>query len=315
MSSLTPQTFISGWKDRKGGAKNSLLLKLKDRGITTIAMKDFTTVLTIRNEARQEILSQIREIADGNYKKVLGTGAEIEWEGKLGFITGVTGIIDEHHAVHQLLGERFLYYRITPANPEEMARTAQKFAGKEHQMRSELKETVKQFLEQFENPKIEDIRIDSHTNEKLISLVQFVAEGRTAVTRSRYSQAIQYPPDPEGPSRIMKQLFKLGCGIAIIQGKGEINKEIYGILKKVGKDSLPSYRKLVIGKMWNMGIKEDQWKETKRLADLFQQPLATARLHLEDLMVLGMVDRKKEKDHHLWRLSEKCCDLIQRIAN
>jgi hypothetical protein len=73
-----------------------------------------------------------------------------------------------------------------------MAEMAQKFAGKEDQMRRELRETVKQFLEQFQNFRIEDVHIDDGINEKLFSLACFVAEARSGVSRDRHDWLNNY---------------------------------------------------------------------------------------------------------------------------
>jgi len=317
LSSLTPQTFISGLKE-KDKVKNSLLQTLTGRGKVVIVIKDFTTVLEMRNESRQEILSQLREIADGDYRKAFGTGKEVVWTGKLGMITGVTPVIDQHHSVRQVLGERFLNYRLPQNDPKAIAERALKVAGHEKEMRNELAEATRAF---FEKLKGRNICIGSAIEDKLISLSSFVAVGRTAVSRDRYTQAVNYLPEAEGPPRLMKQLSTLGRGIALVQGKGEVDEGVYNILKKVGRDTLPSYRNLIFGEMWMKGIKGDRWEKLRALGELFKSPVATIRLYLEDLMMLGLVERKVEGEQrsysdsdkvpYLWRLSENCCDLIQ----
>src|SRR5438046_1578624 len=75
-------------------------------------VKDFTTVLTLHRDKRGEILAQLREIYDGHYRKEFGNGKVVDWTGKIGLIAGVTPIIDTYHAVNQVLGERFVCFRI-----------------------------------------------------------------------------------------------------------------------------------------------------------------------------------------------------------
>lgn len=87
LSSLTAQTFASGLR---GKARASLLHRLDAQGHSFVTLKDLTTVLTMHREARQEILAQLREIYDGAYAKEFGTGEAISWEGRLGFLAGVT---------------------------------------------------------------------------------------------------------------------------------------------------------------------------------------------------------------------------------
>ena len=207
-----------------------------------------------------------------------------------------------------------------------MAEMAQKSAGKENQMRNELRETVKQFLEQFEGCKIKGVNIGDEINRKLFSLSCFVAEARSGVSRDRYSQMIEYLPEAEGPARIVKQLFTLGCGIAIIQGKSEIDSDVYEILKKIGKDTLPSHRNLILQKMWRMEMLGDSWEKTRTLSGHFSYPVTTTKMQLEDLMILKLANRKDMEDSpededssyrkqevrpYYWQLSDKCCELIK----
>jgi hypothetical protein len=109
LSKLTAQTFVSGVKGDKSA---SLLQLLGDTGKSFVTLKDLTTVLTMHREARSEILSQLRELYDGSYVATWGTGKEVRWEGRLGFLAGVTPVIDTMHAVTAVLGERFTYLRL-----------------------------------------------------------------------------------------------------------------------------------------------------------------------------------------------------------
>ena len=58
-----------------------------------VAFKDLTTVLSMHHEARSQIISQLREVADGRTEKAFGNGLYLEWEGKLGLVAGVTPIM------------------------------------------------------------------------------------------------------------------------------------------------------------------------------------------------------------------------------
>ena len=84
-----------------------------------LALKDFTTVLQMRRDQRGEVLAQLREAYDGRFNKAWGTGRRLRWKGRLGFIAGVTGVIDRHHEVMGTLGQRFVLVR--PQQPNRMA--------------------------------------------------------------------------------------------------------------------------------------------------------------------------------------------------
>jgi len=119
LSSLTARTFASGL-DTPGG-EPSLLNRLTGE---ILVLKDFTTVLELAHDERQGVLAQLREIHDGQYDKYWGTGKALHWEGHVGFLAGVTPVIDQHHAVMGLLGPRFLLLRLHYSEDErpEVAR-------------------------------------------------------------------------------------------------------------------------------------------------------------------------------------------------
>jgi len=77
LSNLTPSTLVSGLRFKKGQKDPSLLLTLDGK---TLVLKDFTSILSMRSEAQQEILGQLREVYDGQYSKAFGTGKKIDWE-------------------------------------------------------------------------------------------------------------------------------------------------------------------------------------------------------------------------------------------
>jgi hypothetical protein len=85
-STLTPAGLLSGTPQRQQarGAKGGLLKQVSNPGI--LCLKDFTSILTMRPDAKAEILGVLREIYDGHYVRRLGTdgGRELEWKGKLG---------------------------------------------------------------------------------------------------------------------------------------------------------------------------------------------------------------------------------------
>lgn len=124
LSSLTPHTLASGCI---GGKDQSLLMALKSG--TILLFKDFTSVLSMHREHRAEILGQLREIYDGRYRKTFGTGQVVDWSGKLGFIAGVTPIIDTHYSVFNVLGERFIQVRMRLPNEIRLAKKAMSDAG------------------------------------------------------------------------------------------------------------------------------------------------------------------------------------------
>src|SRR5262249_36853310 len=142
LSELTPKTFASGL-EIPGGSDPSLLCRLTKE---ILIFKDFTTVLQMRHEDQQAILAQLREIYDGRYDKTWGTGRELHWEGRLGFVAGVTPIIDKHQAVMSVLGERFVLFRVILPDRKRLGLRALKCREREHEMRDDLARAMGGFL-------------------------------------------------------------------------------------------------------------------------------------------------------------------------
>ena len=318
ISTLTPQTLISGMK----GPRGSLLLNLRSDGKQFLIIKDLTSILEMRSESKHEILGQLREIADGYISKSFGTGRRVEWEGKLGILGGVTPIIDEDNGHNQILGERFLYCRVSNDDPAAMATRARKMAGKEHRMRAQLQEITKQFLDQFKQPKIEDVQIPEEIDQKLIALSCFIAQARTGVSREQYHQTIKSLPEAEGPARLVKQLWLLGAGLATIHEKDTLDESDYRIVKRVAINSMPRHRCQVLRTMWDAEVMGSNWETSRSIGNLVSLPTETAKRYLEDLWLCHLLNRKIEgqedddnwkmtKTPYLWQLSPNCIEFIE----
>lgn len=195
ISNLTPSTMASGIIPKGGRPDPSLLPQLNDK---LVVLKDFTTVLSMRSEQQAEILAQLRETYDGQYSKIFGNGKEVNWRGRFGLLAACTPVYDKHYSVIGSMGERFLIYRTDPVNGGMTGGHAQKLVGQEEKMRREISQALHKFIDQFEHLDGVHMGKDEEVNLEIINLSCFVAIGRCAVDRDRYSQALQYTPMPEG---------------------------------------------------------------------------------------------------------------------
>jgi IclR helix-turn-helix domain len=282
LSDLTPQTLISGLK---GQAKASLLMRL-DHG-SVLTLKDFTTVLTIHREARQMILSQLREIYDGAYRKAFGTGETVDWEGKLGFVAGVTPVIDVHYSVYQVLGERFVQYRTAQPKARDLARKAMSNRAHEGEMRDELAEVVSAFIGSLDIPRRPpDLRPD--VLEATIALSILTVTARSGVVRGGRGE-LELVPEHEAPTRLTKQLGLLGSALTVMHGSHEVGPLEYQLVKKVALDTIPARRLKV--------LKELRTKKapasTTEVAESVRYPTGSTRRVLEDLVGHGLVETDK----------------------
>lgn len=282
ISNLTPQTFISG---KIGKTICSLLPQLNDKILT---LKDFTTVLTMHRENRTELLAQLREIYDGYYKKAFGTGLTIEWQGKMGFIAGVTPIIDTYYSIYQVLGERFIQYRMAESDAVIMAKRAMQNVSQERQMREEIMTAIAQFISAIDIPEFTELKIPEEITNKLAHLAAFCVRARSGVIRGRdQSGEISYIPEPEAPARLAKQLLTLACGLAILHNSRELTLEEYALTYRIGMDTLPKMRLEILRLMKN----QPEPLTTTELVEKTDYPDKTIRRHLEDLLALKVIKR------------------------
>jgi len=186
-------------------------------------------------------------------------------------------------------------------------------------MRKEIREALHKFIDQFEH--LDGVRMvkDEEVNLKIINLACFVAIGRCAVDRDRYSQALQYTPMPEGTPRLVKQFMQIGAGIALAHGRDIIDGDVYQVLKKIGRDLLATQRLRVLEYLWREGVFEadGMWDNTPRIADAVNLPGQTAKMTLEDLMVVGALKRQRGDAGDLggqrpyqWQIADDMADYI-----
>jgi len=312
LSSLTPQTLISG-KSIKGKGNQSLLPKLNGN---LLIIKDFGTILTMYREARGEIFAQLREVYDGQYSKAFGTGESIEWKGKLGLLAATTPVIDKYMAVNQMLGERFLHYRVGDENAHGVAGCAFRNVFEEEEDRELFRSRMNGFLAQFDADITVDIAEISDVRERIISLAILCAHARSAVYRNYRDQSLEAMPQPEGPARLVKQFKLLALGLATVREDSELNNGIYEIIKKTARDTLPRLRLQVLEALWEHYLLDpDDWPTTKNIAMTAGMPTTTAKLKLENLHLLRLVQRDiqgdGEKKPYVWQPSELMRRLVE----
>ena len=319
LSSLTAHTLVSGLRS-KGGEQNSLLDKLKN-GILTV--KDFTSILEINEAERSEILSQLREIYDGQYTKAFGNGVDFKWSGKIGFIAGVTEAIDMYQSMYSIMGERFMQYRMDQPDRKEATRKSMENSSNMPDIRKSMRSAFQSAIDSLEIPS-EQPEIGSEWENEIIQLSDFATLARSGVRRNVRTREIEYVSAPEMPMRFAKQLVELARAF-IIMGKHDDDRQI---LRKISLSSLPKNRRNVL--LWlannRKGIvlqeqlvneekvdeygyinpksepnQEEDWT-SRSIALTMGLPTTTARRLLEDINALGLADRGKNGKSDTWIL-------------
>ncbi len=285
VSLLTPNTFLSGFP---GSKDSSLLPKVNGK---IMQFKDWTSILSMNKDARNEILGQMREIFDGSLKKPFGNGRIAEWKGKVGMIAGCTPAVDIAAQMHASLGERFIYYRIAMPDRVEVARRVLKNNDSSDKMRLELRDAMYAFLLGV-TTKQEVPEIPMPVQDMIVRVANVATLARSGVIRDLGpKKEVVYVPSPEMPTRIVGQLATLATAIMMVN-KGTFDEKSDGnLLMKVAMDSIPQTNRMAME-----AVAMKTWQTTADIAAWLGYPTAPVRMYLENLGMLGVVRRIQGKN-------------------
>jgi hypothetical protein len=289
-STLSPAGLLSGTPRRQQahGAKGGLLRQVTNPGV--LCLKDFTSILTMRQEQKAELLSALREIYDGYWTRHIGAdgGRVLEWKGKLGLVFGCTNVIDAHYSVENALGNRFLLSRLEP-NRRQFARALKHTGASLAVMRRELAGSVATL---FAAPRPDPQPLDPEGDEfkRLDRVVNLVVHLRGAVERDRYKRDIQSFHGAEGPARIGLALERLLAGLDTL---GVDRQVALDVVEAVAFDSVTPVRRDVYEYLCQPSpgaTPQDPlpWRTTTEVAVQIRLPSMTTRRVLEDLFVYGL---------------------------
>lgn len=312
VSSLTQHSLISGFtiKGKKGANCDPSLLQYLDKKVLVI--KDFTNVLQGDRHARDEIFGTLRDAYDGYCEKIFGSEAQKRsYTAKFGLLAGVTPEIDRYYSVSQSLGERFLKYRVKNEDKSTIIKRASQIRGEEKVMREELSSVVSGFLGSVETKNLE---IPLEIEEKFIQLAHLISWLRSAVSRDGYNRNVEFLPELEVGTRIVKQFENLAVGLALVNGKEMVGEDEYKFITKIAKDTLPSKRRAILEALAG----ELDAQKTSHFSEIVKLSTNTTKESLEDFWLLKIVDRigkyhsDGSVDEYTWEMRQEIKELIQR---
>ncbi len=305
LDDMTAKTFASGMR---GQSQNSLLNMIPNNG--TILIKDYTTMLSKDKESRIEILGQMRKIFDGDYRKKFGNGEEVNWQGKLGMIAGVTPEIYSQEVTtgNAAMGERYLYYQMEMPDRHDVGMMATEEIV-DYEANAKMSEAFTNYL----NPIISDIKdlqrqegqfimptLNVETREELVKLAEFTTRARSAVKRNQYSRDkdMEMPPSLEMTPRFVKALACVAYGMKLVRRyDGEPEELTAGdkaILFKIAFDSIPLARRTILESLTYFSAATE-----KGLHEQLGMSINFIKLYLGDLTALKMVTIQKTA--HSWQ--------------
>lgn len=317
-SSLTPHSLISGaaWSN---GHDPSLIPKLDQK---VLIIKDFTTILTKRDQEKDEIFGILRDAYDGNCSKVFGTGVKRSYVSKFSILSAVTPKIYELAETHQSLGERFLKFcigeNLEHDSEMEIIERAINNLQQEDGMRQEMGDKMAQFIawkyQCMAEGNAKRPTIPLPIQRKLIALAQFGARMRGIVGRDKYRpEIVNASPSSEVGSRLGKQLAKLLISLALVNDRDEVNENDYRLVRKCMLDTISQKTERVVRELFRK-MPTGGTITTSTISRETRFPQATIKRLLDDLDLLRIVQKSGSANKYEWALSDYIRELVSRAG-
>ena len=229
-------------KERAKDATGGLLRQMGERGVLVI--KDVTTILAMSGDARDKVLSGLREVYDGKWFRDIGVdgGRRLTWEGRLVVVGAVTTAWDTHQSVIAMMGDRFVLIRMDSNGKRSRVsagRQAIGNTGSEIQMRQELSDAAGGVIAGMSHDTIE---MTDQERDALLDAADLVTRARTSVEMDRGGN-ITDSHAPEMPTRFAKQLWQVVRGAVAI---GVSRQDALRLAIRCARDSMPPLRLAII---------------------------------------------------------------------
>lgn len=299
-------------KERAADATGGLLREMQwgdmgpdARGYGCIVFLEFMNILSMQRDGMKIMMTAFRDIYDEEWEREIGGegGRKLYWRGKIGMITGVTHMIDEHQEETAIMGERFLYFRFgeTDGYQESVTAANSVHPRADDEARQQLVAGALESLGlSFEHPKparmLENVEIN-----RLVAWAQFGARARSPVSRDKWSptREVKGVITPEVATRVTVGLAQLYRGCEEI---GLDEEDRWAVIKRVAMDSIPLTRGCVLKAVITGGAggKEKPGVSSMEVARAIRCGETTVKRELDNLQLLGVV----EKGERGWRVTE-----------
>jgi hypothetical protein len=318
-SSLTPHSLISG-ANFKGDQDPSLIPALNGR---VMIIKDFTSILSMRDAEKDEIFGILRDAYDGRCGKTFGTGVRREYESRFTILAGVTPRIYDLTQHHHSLGERFLKCttgdNLVHESEEEIILKAIDNIERDTAMKWELQDVVTAFITKhgLDRPvapgALPGLPVELKT--KLVHLGMFGARLRGTVSRDQYrADLMTSRPSAEIGTRLGVQLAKFARSLALVHGRTQVTEHEYQLVKKVMLDTVNQRTEDMVRWLLRKCPTIDDTLSAPELAGITRYPVATVQRLLQDLDMLDVVVKTGTTYKYRWSLSRYIRDAIAKAG-
>jgi hypothetical protein len=296
-------------KERSAKATGGLLRRIGSRGI--LVLKDFTSIISMNTERRNEVLGALREVYDGHWDREVGAdgGNVLTWDGRIVVVAACTTAYDSAHSVIATMGDRFVLYRMNSSETVvrlAAGRQSLMNVGDEAVMRAELAAAVGDVLKHV-RPELAVLSADVQDN--LLRVANLVTLGRTAVQRD-YQGNVIGAEAPEMPTRFAKMLAQIVRGGLSL---GMTEEYAVSIAVHAGGDSMPPLR---LDALWD--VYQHPGSTYMQVAKRLQKPRSTVDRELQALHLIGLLHQQDAPNGESgWRYvisGEVEVSVLERIA-
>ena len=295
---LTENTFVSGWK---GSAVDQETPHFAEEIRDKIwFIYDFSILLTKRAESRSNILSQMRMIYDGKLTKKFGNKITVNvntYPNTL--IVGSTPAIDSTILEDQLLGTRFMTFRMNNSKTDQQRLSIMEIIDRNEKdmgaMRDALNSLILQF---FSNIDYTPYDTNEQENHNLATFANFTTILRTSVQLDKSKEPMNVA-DPEGPGRLYKQLKKLYRSLRMI---GCDETDATRIIRKLCMHNITPVRCKILRYLNQTWSNRPDGYTTSEIAGACLMGKGSTKGNLHALTSLGLVEYEEIYDDQQRRM-------------
>ena len=287
-STISSEGALLSAAPRSAGATGGLLLKIQLGNHGLLVIKDVTSILSMDNRARNQILAALREIHDGKWERNVGKdgGKTLTWVGRIIVVGACTTVWDTAHNVIAVMGDRFVIVRAdsnAAAGRVSAARKAIENTGQETIMRTELADAVGGLIT---NASTDEYQLAPAESQWLIKLANIVTRARSDVERD-YKGDIIDAHASEMPTRLARQLTQLIRGAVAIGMSGAAAMRL---AERCARDSISPLRRAIL-----FDVADHPKAQPREVAYRIARPRMTALRELQALHTLGVLDCKEDQ--------------------
>jgi hypothetical protein len=286
MSTLSAHSLVSG-ATLAGGVDPSMIPKLDGK---VLLVKDFTTILNMNQQAREEIFGILRDAYDGEMTKIFGNGVVRHYVSTFGIVAGVTPAIESVLENESALGERFLRWEMdipgTYAGHLEYVMRASENVSHEDVMRAELRAVGSRVLD---HKYVCDVIIPEQYMAHVHRIAIWCSILRGTIIRDKFTREVMSRPFCEMGTRLSKQFVKFLYGVGMFRRVKEIGDYEMSLLKRLARTTIPSRISVYL----NVIIREFTGKDftAAELSDAVRLPGTLTQRTLENLYLLGVLEK------------------------